>query len=203
MNSFGKVALIKESWQTLKKNMNLFAMMIGIYVIYYIAQYASTAFFRFSPASSLMSFLFSILSLVLELGSINLILKVIDGKNPQIADMYKYPNLAMKVIKTFIGSFLFGLMVVGGLILLVVPGIYLAIRFMFFSYYIVDKDAGIIDSLKMSWKLTDKAVVNLFLFDLLIIGLNILGAIALGVGLLITVPISLISVTVLYRKFQS
>lgn len=204
MNSFGKVALVKESWQTLKKNINLFAMMIGVYVIYYIAQYASVAIFgRLSPISSLMSFVFSVISLVLELGSINLILKVIDNKNAQIADLYKYPNLAMKVLKTFITSFLYGLMVVGGLILLVVPGIYLAIRFMFFSYYIVDKDAGIVDSLKMSWKLTDKAVVNLFLFDLLIIGLNILGAIALGVGLLVTVPISLISVTVLYRKFQS
>jgi hypothetical protein len=203
MNNFGKVALVKESWQTLKKNINLFVMMIGVYVIYYIAQYTSAAILRYNSLSSLVSFVFSVISLILELGSINLILKVIDGKNPQVKDMYKYPNRVMKVIKTFIASFLFGLMIVGGLILLVIPGIYLAIRFMFFSYYIVDKDAGIMDSLKMSWKLTNKAVINLFLFDLLIIFLNMLGAIAFGIGLLITVPISLISVTILYRKFQS
>lgn len=176
--------------------------MIGVYVIYYIAQYASAAFFKFSVVSSLISFVFSIVSLILELGSINLILKVIDKRSAQITDLYKYPNLAMKVLKNFIASFLYGLAVLVGLILLVVPGIYLAIRFMFFSYYIIDKDAGAVDSLKMSWKLTDKAVVNLFFFDLLIIGLNILGAIALGVGLLVTVPLSLIAVTILYRKYS-
>ena len=100
-------------------------------------------------------------------------------------------------------SIVYGLIVVGGLILLVVPGIYLALRLQFYSYYIIDKNAGSIDSLKMSWKATEGNVINIFLFELLLIGINILGAIALVVGLLVTIPVSVIAVTLLYRKLSA
>lgn len=178
-------------------------MLVGVYVIYYIAQYALNAFFRYSALAVLISLVFTIISLILQVGSVNLALRLLDGKDAKIQDLYYYPNMAMKILKTFLASIAFGLMVVGGLILLVVPGIYLAIRFMFFGYYIVDKDAGIVDSLKMSWNLTQGAVLNLFLFALLIIGLNILGAIPFGLGLLITAPLTLIAVSKVYRSHQS
>ncbi len=203
MNSFAKVELLKDAWALLRKNLNLFALLVGVYLIYYIAQYAIQGALRYSLASGLISLVFSVISLVLELGSINLVLHLIDGKKAEIADLYNYSNLAMKILKTFVASILFGIAFVVGLILLVIPGVYIAIRSQFFVYYIVDKDAGIVDSLKMSWNLTKNGVLNLFLFDLLLIFLNILGAILFGIGLLVTVPLSLIAVTSLYRKFQS
>mgnify|MGYP001611319159 CR=1 FL=1 len=67
----------------------------------------------------------------------------------------------------------------------------------------VDKNAGITDSLKMSCEKTRGKALDLFLFALLLIVLNILGALALLVGLLVTIPISFVAVTLLYRKLQS
>ena len=41
------------------------------------------------------------------------------------------------------------------------------------AHYIVDKNAGAIDSLRMSWKATDRNLINIFLFELLLVGINI------------------------------
>ena len=72
---------------------------------------------------------------------------------------------------------------------------------MFFTYYIVDKDAGIMDSIKMSWKLTKGGAINLFLLGLIFFVINFIGAI-LVVGLAVTFPLTFLASALLYRKFQ-
>lgn len=53
-----------------------------------------------------------------------------------------------------LASLLFFFMVLCGLALFVLPGIYLFLRFSFFKYYIVAADAGIVESLRKSYALT-------------------------------------------------
>lgn len=195
MNSFGKVDLVKEAWALFKKNLNLFALLVGVYIVYYLVN-------GLFNDSVILSLLLSIVSLILEIGSINLVLRLVDGEKADIKDLYSYSNLPMKAFKTFIASIFAGIAFVGGLILLVIPGVYIAIRLQFFVYYIVDKDADIMDALKMSWDLTKNGKLNLFLFDVLLVLLNFGGALLLGVGLLLTLPLSLVAMTLLYRKFQ-
>jgi len=86
-----------------------------------------------------------------------------------------------------------------GLILLVVPGIILAIGWGFAPYLVVEQGAGPIDSLKRSWELTRGNRWTLFLLGLALIGLNILGFCALVVGLLITLPVSTLAGVHAYR----
>lgn len=205
MNSFGKVDLLKEAWELIKKNVNIFAALVGVYLVYYLIQIpfkGNSSYGYYDPASGLVSLLFTAIGLVLEIGAINLILHIVDGKKAEIKDLYSYPNLVMKVIKVFVSSILTGLAVVLGLILLIIPGIYIAVRLQFAMFYIVDKDAGIMDALKMSWNLTKTGLLNLFLFDLLLVVLNFAGALLFGLGLLITVPLSCVAMTLLYRKVQ-
>ena len=72
---------------------------------------------------------------------------------------------------------------------------------MFFTYYIVDKDAGVIDSIKKSWELTKNGVVNLFLLALIFFVINFIGAILI-IGLAVTMPLTFLATALLYRKFQ-
>lgn len=211
MNKFGKVEAVKKSWEILKANANAVALVVGVYVVFYLVNnflpLAISGVLGNSAVGALISGLLSlalvVVSLVLQYGYVRYFLMIVDGKKPELKDLYSFPEMPIRVLKLAIASFLYGLMVVGGFILLIVPGIYLAIRFSYFSYYLVDKDAGIIDSLKMSWKLTDGAVINLFLFSLLLGLINIGGALLLGLGLLVTIPLSYIAMTHVYRKFQS
>jgi len=76
----------------------------------------------------------------------------------------------------------------------------LGIRFGFFQYFIVDKKTGVIDSLKRSWQITKGSVWNLFLFYLLLFGINFLGIICLLVGLFATVPTAIVAKAFVYRK---
>lgn len=87
-----------------------------------------------------------------------------------------------------------------GLLFLIIPGIWFSIALSFATYYLVDRDGGVFDSLRMSWNITKGHIVQIFLFTLAIVGLNILGFLALGVGLLVTVPVSMIAYGSVYRQ---
>jgi uncharacterized membrane protein len=203
VNSFGKIALLKQAWELFKKNLNLMLMVVAIYFVYYFGQYLVKVAFRQSPLGALFSVIFLLVFLVVQIGTYNLMLKVVDGKTAVLADLYTYSNMTMKVLRNIAAGIIVGVIVVLGLICLVIPGIYLGIRLMFFTYYIVDKNAGVIDSIKMSWELTRNGVVNLFLFSVLLAVLNFIGALLFGVGLAVTVPLTFLATALLYRKFQS
>jgi uncharacterized membrane protein len=59
----------------------------------------------------------------------------------------------------------------------------------------------IMDAIKKSGELTYGSKWRLFKLSLLLIGVNILGALCLGVGLLVTIPLSWISLAHAYRKY--
>jgi uncharacterized membrane protein len=93
-------------------------------------------------------------------------------------------------------------MVAIGFVFLIVPGIYLAVKYQFYDYLIVDKGMGPIEAIKRSGVLTEGVKWNLVLFWLALVGINILGMIALGVGLIATVPVSWLANAYVYRRLQ-
>ena len=99
-----------------------------------------------------------------------------------------------------IGSILYGLIVVVGLILLIIPGIIWAIKFQFFDYLIVDKGLGPIDALEKSSDITRGVKWDLFAFGILLAIINILGFLCLVVGLFVTIPVTLVAMAFVYRE---
>lgn len=202
MNSFGKVALLKEAWELFKKNINIILAVIAVYFVYYILQYVIGLTLGESALASIISLVFSIAFLVIQLGVYNVMLKVVDGKNPTYKDLYSYPDPVMKILRNIVAGIIVGIAIIGGLILLIIPGIYIAVRLMFFTYYIVDKNAGVMDSIKMSWELTKGGAMNLFLLGILFFVVNFIGALLFGIGLAVTMPLTFLATALLYRKFQ-
>jgi len=60
-----------------------------------------------------------------------------------------------------------------------------------------------LEALRASSSLTEEVKWNLLLFWLAIIGLNILGAICLGIGLLVTVPMSLMAQAMFIESWRA
>ncbi len=100
------------------------------------------------------------------------------------------------------GSILYGLMVLGGLILCVIPGIYLAIRFSFYGYLIIDRDTGPVGALKRSWEITRGSTFELFLLGVVFFGITLLGVLACVVGLFAAVPTIWIAHAHVYRRLE-
>jgi uncharacterized membrane protein len=90
-----------------------------------------------------------------------------------------------------------------GFLLLVVPGIILALIFCFYSYAIVDRGLGPIDALKHSAAVTKGARMALLGFWIVAFLLNLVGLLALVIGLFVTGPITMVAAAYVYRKLDS
>ncbi|MES2931494.1 MAG: hypothetical protein V4682_02220 [Patescibacteria group bacterium] len=103
----------------------------------------------------------------------------------------------------FLGaSLLAGLMILVGLVLLIVPGIIVGLMVAFVGYIVIDEKLGPIDAIKRSIALTKGSRVKLFQLALATLLLNILGFLALLVGLFVTIPVSFIAMVHAYRTLK-
>src|SRR3989344_5400904 len=135
---------------------------------------------------------------VLGIGATRITLRLAQGHAAQYAD----PLPPMRLLWPYIAaSLLAGLAVVGGLILLILPGIWVAVRLSMVRFEVID-GAGIRESLNKSWALTEGHFWRLFLFMLALILLNILGAALLMVGLLISIPVTMLAYAHVYQKLK-
>jgi uncharacterized membrane protein len=96
-------------------------------------------------------------------------------------------------------SILYALALVVGLILLIVPGIIFALMFMFTTFIVIDRERGPVEAMKESNRITYGHKWSLLGFTLVLVLINLLGVLALVVGLLVSIPVSSLAVTHAYR----
>lgn len=141
-----------------------------------------------------------LISFIIQIGIIKIAFDLYDGKPANFSNLYTQYALGLRF---YVASIIYGVMVLAGLVFLIIPGIYLAIRFQFYSFLIVDKNEEIGSSLSKSSKLTQGVILNLFLFVLSLIVINIIGVLLLGIGLFVTIPTSMMAAIYVYRKLLS
>lgn len=83
--------------------------------------------------------------------------------------------------------------------LIAIPIVFFTIRLCFVVCFIVDQDSGSSESISQSWTITKGHFWFIFVLFLIMLGLNILGAMAFLMGLLFTVPFSSIILIIAYR----
>jgi uncharacterized membrane protein len=99
-------------------------------------------------------------------------------------------------------TILYGLMVFIGLLLLIVPGVYVAMRYGQYLTAMVDRKLGIMESFQYSSSITTNNRMNLFLLALLGILISLAGCLALCVGLFFALPVIWLGWIVAYRWMQ-
>lgn len=137
------------------------------------------------------------LSIVLEMGLVRISLRLHDKQEGEFFDLVSAYPLFLKYL---LGEILYSLIVLGGLVLLVVPGIIWAVKFQFFGYFIIDKGLGPITALKKSSAITQGVKGRLLLFDILLGLINLAGALVFLVGLLVAIPITMMAMAFVYRN---
>lgn len=86
-----------------------------------------------------------------------------------------------------------------GLILFIVPGIYVAIRLACATLYTLDHpEAGIIESIKASWQMTKGHMLELIGLFIVAIFVMLLGYLCCCVGTLVAFPVVILSFTQIY-----
>lgn len=154
----------------------------------------------FNQNGSLLNNLISqIATLFISLGCTRIGLNLVSGKSFNVGMIF---GEGAKLPTAIGASILFYLMVIVGLVLLIVPGIYLALRFGQFQKGIVDRNLGVIDSLKYSSEITRNNRLNLFGLGILSFLIVLAGLIALIVGVFFAIPVVWLADFVAYRWLQ-
>ncbi len=126
--------------------------------------------------------------------------KHVRGEPIEVGDVFK----ASDVLPSLIGaSLLVGLATVGGFLLLIIPGLYIAGRLMFTIPLIADGKRGAIEAMGMSWRALEGQGWMALAFFLVVSIVSSLGLILCCIGVLLTAPLYQLSIAVLYRDFFS
>src|SRR6056297_2602501 len=189
-----KKDILKQSW---KKTKNNFWFLVGILIL---VSLINTVPLTVSTPEQQGLFMFTslisaLLSLWLSLGVIKIILDMTRDKNYRFLDLFLQAKLIPKFL---VSTIIYDLIVTVGFLLLIVPGIIWAIKFELFPYFIVEEGMGPIEALKASSQITSGDKWNLFLLGLLLLLINVLGFLALIVGMLVTYPLSMLAMAYAY-----
>ncbi len=204
-NKFSASQAIKFGWQKFKENW-LYLMVVLLIVlilenlpeVYYLFQ-SEIFFVQYKLLVGVVDIIFSVIALGFSLGLMIIALKLVDGLKPDYRDLFAGFN---KLGQYIIGSMFYGLIVITGLILFVVPGVILAVKYQFFPYYIVE-GATPFEALKKSGQATSGVKMDLVLFLLLVGLMNLAGLFAFVVGIFVTIPTTMIAIAYVYRKMLS
>jgi len=140
-----------------------------------------------------------LLSVFLSLGVARIGLNIVSGREFSVGTLF---SGGPKFLPALGATILYGLMVIIGLVLLIVPGIYLALRYGQFINGMVDRDLGVFDSFKYSSSITTNnrgSLLGLAFMGLLVM---LAGVIAFCVGLFFAMPVAWLSWIVAFRWMQ-
>ncbi|MDO4754877.1 MAG: glycerophosphoryl diester phosphodiesterase membrane domain-containing protein [Parabacteroides sp.] len=191
----------KTSWQCTKSQIWVLAgLLIGFMILSSILSLFGTPAESSITGSIIVSLISLVFSSLFMLGYYKNMFQTLDGEEPQFS---AYGQESRKVFTYIIANILYIIITVVGLIFFVIPGIYLAIRLQFYTPFIVEENAGIIESLQKSWAITKDQSLPLFLFLLTNIGLIIVGCMILFVGIFIAIPLIYMMHCYIFRKLNS
>jgi len=118
------------------------------------------------------------------------------GAPLDIGDLFKGFNYFVPALVT---ALLVGIFMFAGLLLCLLPALFVAAIFLFPYHFIIDKKMDFWPAMQASHDVVKKDYAGFIVFILAIAGVNILGVLALVIGLLVTIPMTFAAITVAYR----
>ena len=161
----------------------------------------ASPFFQFEsqgPVELLLQLVQAAVSVVLGGVAAKAALEVADGQSFDFFAAFGKVNL----VQLIIAGILVGIATTIGFILLVIPGLIVMFLTYLTTYAVVDDDTQAIDGIKRSVKLTTDNVGDALVLALLNVLVIIAGAIALCVGLLVAIPVTIFATAYAYRAFN-
>ena len=196
---------LSDGWVAFKKRPGL---LIGMLIAFYILNYFSLYLFMALTGENVQQasggfltfqLILAIINMTLFAGYTYTALNIIRGEQVSFATFFSgFPK-----ILTIAVSFIIAMLIIYvGLLLLIVPGLIIAFGFSQILIMIVDMDYGPFEAIKKSWRMMRGYKFSYFLLILAMAGINLLGALALVVGLLVTIPLSYATMAAFYNRLM-
>jgi len=204
-------ACVKRAFELTKKNFGQLVLamitVLAVYFVVVVALGAIDAAMGWKPpiesarnqGSVFNQLAMQVVSIFISLGVTRFALNIVSGRPFGIAQIFGEGDKLLRGIGV---SILLGLMVVVGLILFIVPGIWLGLRYGQAMNALVDRNCGVIEAFKYSAKITEGHKAKLMLLGFAAMGIILAGLIALVVGVVFAYPVAGLAWVLGYRWMQ-
>ncbi|MCD8495028.1 MAG: DUF975 family protein [Candidatus Pacebacteria bacterium] len=210
--SFSIQSALSYGWETFKGH---WKFLVPLFILLGIAQVLIEfigGIFDSGILASLVSLVIYVVYALLAVGVVNILLHFIYNKastwtsfneetrNHAWAVFTEYAHLWWKFI---LAGLLYMLIVFGGFILLIIPGIYFAITYQYWPYIIIQNpEMGIWQTFKKSARITKNVKWKLLLAGIVFGLVQLLGLLALVVGIIVAYPIALLAGASVYKTLK-
>jgi uncharacterized membrane protein len=177
---------LKTGWELVKRYPGGF---IGFSLVYFLIQIV------LGIIPLLGWFASAAVSPALLIGYFIVSAKMLQGGSPQFGDFFLGFRFFVPLLLTgLVGGMLSAI----GFLFLIIPGVYLMVGYLFATKLVVDRRLDFWPALELSRGTVNPIWFGMFGFLLLLVLVNLLGVIALLVGLLVSLPVSCCAVTAAY-----
>lgn len=184
--------LFKEKWYVIY---GLYLLPVALGIVYSMVLDGMGS--DFTGATLVLMVAYIVVQMVVSMGLIKGYLNLVRGEAITV-QMFK--DMLPLLVNYLLGTLLMMLIVVVGFVLLIVPGIYLSLKYYFVPFLLIDKKMSPMEALRASAKMTEGIKWELVgLFGATIV-LAYMGLLALLVGVFITAPVAGMSYVYFYEK---
>lgn len=197
--AFSKREALSYGWEVMKKNLPLFIglCLISMFISSLQNALGSPSRGLFIGFRALLALCLQLVMIVVHMGWLYIALRLRDGRAVELRDVL---TPLSQLADFLFAAILCGIIVTLGFVLLIVPGVIWAIRYCFVGMLIIDQKLDPLSAMRRSAELTAGVTGELFVFGLCLMGLNLLGAMAFGIGLFATLPTSIMAAVHVYRR---
>ncbi|CAN5596419.1 hypothetical protein BH11ACT8_BH11ACT8_21240 [soil metagenome] len=147
-------------------------------------------------ATMIMTFLFYVVYQVIGAGIIRGALNITEGRAFVAADVFKFDKVGPIIITALLVSAAIAI----GTLLCFLPGIAAAFFLAYAMYFVIDKDLPPVEALTASFNLVKDNLGEVIVWFLVSLVITFVGALLLGVGLIVAIPVVLIGNAFVYKK---
>ena len=128
-----------------------------------------------------------LLGSVMHAGLLYMFIRRIRGEHVELGDMFAGFNIAL--VPLILAGLIVGALTAVGFILCILPGIYLAVGYIFVLPLVIDKKLDFWPAMEVSRQVVHRRWWSMFLFALVMVLIVCAGALLCGVGLIIAMPV--------------
>jgi uncharacterized membrane protein len=191
-------------WKVMKANFWFFVgLAIVAVLVNSISNITEEVILQIAPPELVVTLLISVIniigmfiSMIIGISFTKIALSFCDSRKPAFGTLFDFQDCFWRYLGTHA---LYMLIVFGGFLLLIVPGIIWLIKYGMCYYFVIDKGLGPVQALKASGRTTMGVKWELFGFGILCSMIILLGLLCLIVGVFAAYPIVLIANALVYR----
>jgi uncharacterized membrane protein len=192
-------SLLKRAWPIYKEHLGTIVGATLLYML--IFGVLSGGDFLGLGAGAVLSgnLLVLILSGPLTVGLYSVMLRLVRGEQVSVTSMFDGFQHFGRALGVYL---LMGLATIVGLILLIVPGIIVAVGLWPAPYLVFDEEQGVVATLERAWEITRGYKFQLFVVAMVLLLIVVLGLVALFVGIIFTAAYAYVVSALAYEELS-